>query len=138
LIRLPSSEAEKSALLAWASERIGHQMTGDAFGVTRRGALAAVVVFHNREHTRVSLSMASDDPHWSGREVFRLMAQYAFGELGVKVVVCTIDKMNKRCRRLAEGGGFQYQGKVPDGAPEGDVCIYTFHESQLREWRYAK
>lgn len=140
MIYVPRSPDENAELIEWAANRIENASfeKAQAVGVYRHGVLAAVAVFHDYRAPSIHISLAADSPRWATKEVMRFLAGYAFVTCGCKVIVATASKWNKPSRRLLEGLGFDYSGKIPDGAPDGDVCIYNLHYSKMKDWRYGE
>lgn len=136
----------------WVAKRIPGYEGSDfkpcsSLGVARDGNLLAGMIFNNfRPKSRdIHFTIAADSPKWASREVVSFVFNYVFNQLGCTRMTLIISKKNKRARKLAEGLGFQYEGKLRQGF-DGiqDAIIYAMLSKECRwlgenhEQKYAR
>jgi RimJ/RimL family protein N-acetyltransferase len=96
-------------------------------GVKKDGGVVGAVVFNNfRKLSRdIHLTVAGTESGWLRRGLIREIANYVFMQLGCIRLTVTMSKKNKRARKLAEGVGFVYEGKIRRGFDGiNDAVIY--------------
>ena len=114
----------------WMSERLAGYSPEEfkpcsSIGFVKDKQVIAGVIFNNfRPSCRdVHLTIAADSAGWISRDSLRTIFEYVFIQLGCLRLTVTIAKKNKRARRLAEGLGFEYEGKLRKGFDGVEDCI---------------
>ncbi len=136
----------------WMAERLTSQLADDfkpcsTLGIYRDSQIVAGVIFNNfrKESRDIHLTIAADSSKWASRGSLKVIFEYVFIQLGCIRLTVTIAKKNKRARKLAEGLGFQYEGKLRKGF-DGleDATIYGMLSEECRwigeryEQKYTK
>lgn len=124
----------------WVNDRFPGFNLGDfnsgvkaTLSVWREGVLEAGMIFSNYRGFEVELTIAAKSPRWATRDVLRAIFHVAFVQLGCVRFMVKIAKNNKRARKLAEGVGFQYEGKLRNGY-DGlkDAIVYGMLSRECR------
>jgi len=124
----------------WMSERLTRYSPDEfkpcsTLGFVKDKRVVAGVIFNNfRPSCRdIQLTIAADSPGWMSRDSLRTIFEYVFIQLGCIRLTVSIAKKNKRARRLAEGLGFEYEGKLRKGFDGVEDCIiYGMLHSECR------
>lgn len=133
------------AVAAWVASRLPH--VGEAgfgpcrgIGLAVEGKLIGGVVYHAylEKYRSVHLSMAATSPRWATPGTVRALLSYPFRDLGCVRVTMTIDRRNRRARRLAEGLGFKLEGVMRKGFGKADAVIYGMLSSEAERWLTSK
>jgi len=66
--------------------------------------------------------------NWANRLILSYIFDYAFNQLGVKRMTCSIRSDNEPSIRMVEKMGFELECKLEQAIPDGDVLIF-------RMWR---
>lgn len=126
--------ADKDRIYRFVSERIKHWEWGNftALGLERNGEIIAGVLFNEYvENTRCSIHCAGDG-NWLNREFLWMVFDYAFNQLGCKVIVNPVSVSNKPSMRFTEHIGFKPALLLEDGAEDGDLMIFTLHKKDCK------
>lgn len=67
----------------------------------------------------------------------RVVFDYAFRQLGCKVIIGLVPASNKRARRFDEHLGFKLKAEIPEGHPDGSLLIYAMRKKDCR-WLESK
>lgn len=121
---------------AWVANQLDAKPPGPctAIGIANETRLIAGFVFWGYTGRDVVLTVAATTPRWAQRRYLQVIGDYVFRQLGCARITAIISKKNKRARRVAEGLGFQVEGRLRRYAKDGDAIVYGM---LLEEWRMA-
>lgn len=102
-----------------------YRQGAQCFGMLRDGKIIACVLFDGYNGASIYMHVASSERNWVTREYIRAVFDYAFRQLGCRVIIGLVAESNLKARRFDEHLGFILTGKIPDGCPDGDLLIYT-------------
>ncbi|GLQ09256.1 hypothetical protein GCM10007913_11880 [Devosia yakushimensis] len=115
-------------MIAWAEAVIGCQFRPDAraIGLTRSGALIAVVVFDTFGPMECMVSVAAEQGRaWLNRAFIAAVASYVFLQCAFPRITCTISDNNAASKRFCEHFGCSLEGRKRGAGPNGeDMLIY--------------
>jgi len=121
---------------AWVSEKIGRKTpwkTDAAIGIVRRGELVGgIVVDDYYPGARCSMHCAGEGKYWLNREFLWTVFDYAFNQLGCKVIFNTAAGRNEESVKFTQHVGFKLLGRVPDGFGDDDMIILTMPKADCR------
>jgi len=120
----------------WVVERLpseGEYGEGQAIGFERDGRIVAGAIFTNFRGCDVEMSLAAESHYWAKPEVWSVLFDYTYNQLGCDRVTLFIAKKNKRARRLAEHVGFTLEGIHPRALTGGaTACSYGMINERCR------
>lgn len=120
----------------WVKERIGGQLEWGnitTLGLERDGELIAGVVYSGYlPGARISMSCAGGGKRWLNRAFLHAAFDYPFNQLGVRVIVNTVDSSNLDSVRFTEHIGFKEVGTVEQGFGDTDLIIFKMHRRDCR------
>ena len=120
---------QKERVGKWTAEHIGcgsDWRDYEAMGVEKDGELIAGVVFDDYvENTRCAMHCAGVGKNWLSKEFLFVLFDYAFRQLGCKVVVLTVDSENTDSVKFISHLGFEEKCRIEGGSPAGDLIIFT-------------
>lgn len=142
LVWVHHSEPEYEAVRQYLSRKIFRQSSaltdGSALVVLRGNKPVGAFLVHNWTGEAAEISVATDRPGIIGREVWRQLAQFVFGQLGCSVVLTRSDAGNKKVQRLMSALGANIV-KVPDARGVGrDETITTLTKAAWETSRFNK
>lgn len=109
-----------------------------AIGVMARGEIAAAALYHDYHRVgdggRIEMSFASASPCWAHPKIIGALLHYPFVQVGCHVVIATVKKKNRRCRKLLEGLGFGLCGCLPNWPYGEDTMIYALTRKSAERW----
>ena len=127
---LTMTSSNDELVVPWVAERILGYSPEDfepcsTLGISVNGVLTAGLIFNNyrKKSHDIHLTIAADSAGWISRSSLRTIFEYVFIQLGCIRLTVTIAKKNKRARRLAEGLGFEFEGKLRKGFDGVQDCI---------------
>ena len=120
---LIADEGAQPLLHAFLADRKLASPGAYLIGVTDRTGLAAVVGFHATTRRDLLVVAAADRASWCRPRILKLIAGYAFQQLGAGRVTAVVAKSNKRARRLAEGLGWKIEGALRRHAEDGGTSL---------------
>lgn len=125
-----------AGMLAWAAKVIGlprFKVDARAFGVTRDGALCAVVVYDCFSECDCNMHVASDGSRtWLTRKVLKYAFGYPFIELKLRRVTSLIPAKKVDAMAFNEGLGFRLEGYCPDAMPDDGIYIRGMTRKECR------
>ncbi len=116
-------------------ERTGGEWSAcaSAIGLEKNGELVAGVVFDNYNKANINMHVASDGSrNWLNREFLWFCFYYPFKMLGVKRITGLVAESNMAARKFDEHIGFEFETKLTDAAPDGDLLIYKMTPDKCR------
>jgi RimJ/RimL family protein N-acetyltransferase len=108
------------------------------FGMLRDDRIIACVLFDGHNGSSVYMHVASSATRWVTREYIRVVFDYAFRQLGCRVIIGLVAESNLKARRFDEHMGFAESGRIRNGCPDGDLIIYTMQRDECRWFEVAK
>lgn len=132
MIRLLFGQAP--GIIDWLKQRLpDYRRRGVTIAIAENDRLIAVCAYSGYNGVDVDITIAADSPAWCRRDILAALFGYPFRQLHCRRVTVQIEKPNRRARRLAEGLGFTYEGKLRRGAANGnDVMIYGMLRKECR------
>ena len=120
----------------WVADQVGQSGSwGDfqSFGQEQDGELIAGVVFSGYvKNGRVSMHCAGKGGRWLNREFLFACFDYAFRQLGCKVIVNPVGSNNEASIRFTKHIGFEEVCRIPDGAGDCDLIIFSMPRRMCR------
>ena len=117
----------------WVAKRINgvyHTETSRSIGLARGGVLVAGVIYENWNHRSIVCHIAAE-----GRMTPAYIAaifDYPFNVCQVDKIIVPVVSENSESIRLVEHMGFEEEGRIKDGHPEGDIVLYTLARDACR------
>lgn len=108
-----------------------------ALGFAKDGQLIGGVVYHAYRPPNIEMSIATISPDWCSRKGLKAIFEYPFNQLGCKRVTALCDSTNAKAINLVERLGYQHEGTLRQGHPDGDAEIYGMLASECR-WLISK
>ena len=118
----------------WVFDHFGSHfdpLSATALGVESDGQIVGGCVYEKFAGQSLVMHCAGTG-HWLTREFLRAMFAYPFVQLGVKKVIGPVDSSNEQARAFNEHLGFVPEAVIADGAPYGDLIMYTLTRQQCR------
>jgi RimJ/RimL family protein N-acetyltransferase len=105
-----------------------------ALGHIRGRKLVGGVVFHNYapQHGDIEMSLAFDRPPTPSRATLRRLFDFPFRQLGLHRISIRVAADNTPINRLAQGYGFQLEGRRREARLGADELIYGMLQSECR------
>ena len=94
-------------------------------GFLRGGTLEAAALFSGFQGFNVFFSIAAVSPSWATRANFRVICEFAFGELGVERITACVPGTSRNVHQLATRWGFRFEGIRRKGW-DGNVDLFEF------------
>jgi RimJ/RimL family protein N-acetyltransferase len=69
--------------------------------------------------------MAGKDARWCSPELMWFMFEYAFRQLKVRRMFCTVCSTNKRSLDMIRRAGWRSEHRIVDGTPTGDLLVFS-------------
>jgi RimJ/RimL family protein N-acetyltransferase len=69
--------------------------------------------------------MAGKDARWCSPELLWFMFEFAFRQLRVRRVLCTVGSKNKRALKMIQRAGWRSEHRIVDGTPDGDLLVFS-------------
>ena len=128
---------QKERVAAWVAERmVGGAVWGggyEALGVEQDGNLiGGVVVDEYVKDVRCSMHCAGDGKQWLSRKFLFAVFDYAFRQLGCRLIVSPVNSENTRSVKFISDIGFVEKCRIKDGSPEGDLIIFVMRREDCR------
>ena len=103
------------------------------FGLERRGAVVAAVVFEGINRYHCWMHMAVAPGQFVGREFIRTAFLYAFRACCVQTVRGYVEASNAAARNIDERLGFRVDALLSGAAKDGgDVIVYAMRRDECR------
>lgn len=127
---------QKDRVGAWVAERVRARSgwaNYEAIGLEKDGELVAGVVFDSYvEGARCCMHVAGEGRTWLNREFLWFCFQYAFVQMGCKVVVGLVNSDNDDALRFDRHLGFEEVARIPDGAGDCDLVVLAMQRKKCR------
>lgn len=125
-------------LLGWIAERTGgapmRSTAASAIGLHDGNNVVAAAMFHDWSGPNVFVHLAIDDPR-ATRKLFRLIGQYAFGQLGVKRLTLIAESSNVQAVKLHEKLGAVHEGTLAGAGRNEDDILISRLTPDCKVWR---
>ena len=105
-----------------------------SIGLLHDGVVVAGFLYDNYNGALCAMHVAADKFE---RWFLRMAFDYPFRQLNLKSVYGPIASTNKEACALAERLGGKLHTVIPEGHPDGDLCIYLMRRDECRFWRQA-
>jgi hypothetical protein len=69
--------------------------------------------------------MAGKDPRWCSPELLWFTFEFAFRQLKVRRVLCTVGSKNKGALQMVRRAGWRSEHRIVDGTPDGDLLVFS-------------
>ena len=92
----------------------------------------AGILYEDYNKANVMIHVASQGT-WDSPEFLHIIFDYPFNQLGVKRITGPIASNNTRAIALAERFGLEYETKLVDAHPDGDILIYKMTRERCKE-----
>jgi RimJ/RimL family protein N-acetyltransferase len=96
------------------------------------GLLVAGVVYSRFAGNTAFIDAAAAPNAHIPRVVLAAFVDYPFNQLGLQALFSHIREGNHRAVRIVTKIGFQFQSKIPQGYPDGDMLLYTLVRKDCR------
>ncbi|ABK44229.1 hypothetical protein Mmc1_1721 [Magnetococcus marinus MC-1] len=120
----------------WVSEKMVEPVqfgAGRALAAVDGSELLAAVLYQNYRDVDIEMAIAASHPRWAKRGVIGAFFHYPFVQLGCRRVTSLVAHTNRASQRLAEGLGFQLEGRCRQSYPAGqDALIYGLLKTECR------
>ena len=128
---------QKERVGKWVAERVRRTAPWEAFeaiGIEGEDGqlIAGVVVDSYVRDARCAMHCAGEGRRWLNREFLFACFDYAFRRLRCKVVACPVNADNADAARFLLHLGFYETGRVPDGAGDCDLLIFSMPRRMCR------
>lgn len=126
---------DKERIGVWVAERVGHATWGEyqALGVEQEGELIAGVVFDGYvKNGRCSMHCAGIGKRWLSREFLRVIFEYAFGQLGCKVILIPVPSDNDDSLHFNKHLGFEEVVRIEGGYGNADLVLLALPKDKCR------
>lgn len=127
---------DKYRVGAWVAARTGRTAPWgvfEAFGVEQDGQLIGGFVVDNYiQGVRCSLHAAGSTPAWTSRELFFVVFDYIFRQLGCGLVMNVVNVDNTPSMIGTARIGFTEVHRIPDGAGSCDLAIFVMRKAACR------
>ncbi len=132
---------QKEQVGKWVAERVNRTAPWGAFeaiGLEQDGRLIAGVVFDSyTRNARCSMHCAGEGRRWLNKEFLFACFDYAFRQLGCRVVINPVNSDNADSMRFTEHIGFKEVCRIPEGAGDCDLVIFAMPRRTCR-WLHMK
>lgn len=95
------------------------------------GSFLGGVIYTGFTGSMVMVHMAGIK-HWASPELTWVVFDYAFNQLGVKKVLCSVGSDNARSIDSIERLGFTLEHEIIDGIPGGSLRLYSMLRADCR------
>lgn len=118
----------------WVCEKAGgmYHPKNPAIGLLDNGVLKVGVYYDGFTGTSIAMHSRCDDPKTPNREFYRIIFDYPFNQLKVKVVRALVSTNNQKARRIDEKLGWKYETTLVDYFPDGDGIVYVMRKAECR------
>jgi hypothetical protein len=97
------------------------------------GRMLAGIWFESYTGTNMLMHVAAvPGSRWMSRYLLWYTFYYPFIEMGCKRVTGLVAETNYEARKFDERLGFKLEGRMKDGAPDGDILIYAMFRDECR------
>jgi len=123
----------------WVVDRVGGRFDSlsTAIGLEENERLIAGVLYNGCNKRSISAHIAGEGKSWMTRDFLHVIFDYPFRQLGVNVIIGTVDSENRAARHFDERLGFKLLSILPDAGPKADMCIYAIKANE-RRWLKLK
>lgn len=122
-------------IVEWVAQRtgeFGNYGAATGIGVARNGHIIAGVVFNEWNGVNVNQHVAASELNWMSRQLLWYCFDYPFNQLKVKRITAFMGQGNTAAIRLNTHLGFQYETRLKDAHPSGDVIIQVMRREDCR------
>ena len=127
---------QKDRVGEWVASRVGQNAPWGAFeaiGLEQDGELIAGIVLSGYvKDARASMHCAGEGKRWLNREFLFACFDYAFRQMGCKVLVNPVNADNADSIRFTKHIGFTEVCRIPDGAGDCDLVIFIMPRADCR------
>ena len=127
---------QSDSVSAWVAPRVGRSVAwkgATAIGLEQDGALIAGVVYDGYlAGARISMHCAGDGKRWLNREFLFACFDYPFRQLGVNVIINTVNADNADSIRFTRHIGFEEVARIPGGSGDCDLVIFALQRAKCR------
>jgi RimJ/RimL family protein N-acetyltransferase len=127
---------DKERVAEWVGAHINRPWKWHGFyamGVEEDDRLIAGVVFDSyAPNMRCSMHCAGEGRRWLSRTFLRMCFDYAFNQMGCRVVVNTVDSDNTDSLQFTTHTGFKEACRIKNGCGDTDLVILTLHREDCR------
>lgn len=122
--------------VAWVLARVGGNPATEysSIGVMDDGRIVAGAVFEGYNGRNMLVHMAIDEPV-AALSLFKAIARYAFGQLGLSRLTLTAESSNIRAVRLHEKLGAVVEGRLFGAGRDGDDILISRLTPDCKLWR---
>ena len=103
-----------------------------SIGLEQDGKIVAGFLYDNYNGALCAMHVAADR---FDREFLRIAFDYPFRQLDLKSVYGPVASTNTAACNLAIRLGGKLHTVIPDGHPDGDLCIFLMRRDECRYWR---
>ena len=132
---------QKERVGAWVAARVGMRAPWGAFsaiGLEQGGELiGGIVISGYVENARCSMHCAGVGKRWLNREFLFACFDYAFRQLGCKVIINPVDSTNTDSLRFTQHIGFSELCRIPEGSGDCDLVLFSMPRRTCR-WLHMK
>jgi RimJ/RimL family protein N-acetyltransferase len=133
--RVICSPEDKVRIGEWVYARTGGRFVPEvsqAIGLEKDGVLIAGAVYERYNGASMFAHLAIDDKRALTREFIRFNFQYAFNQIKVKKLVGLVSSANEAAIKLDKHFGYELEAVIKDGAPDGDMLVFTMTPEQCK------
>src|SRR5882672_1517579 len=69
--------------------------------------------------------MAGKDARWCSPELLWFMFEYAFRQLKMRRLLCTVSSDHKGSLDMIRRAGWRFEHRIVDGTPHGDLLVFS-------------
>jgi RimJ/RimL family protein N-acetyltransferase len=128
--------SDKERIAEYVSRKIDHYYWGNftALGIEKDGQIVAGVLFNDyKKNVKCSIHCAGEGKRWLNRTFLRMVFEYAFNQLGCRVIINYVCSTNKDSLRFTEHIGFKQHGSpIKDATENGDLVLFTYYKQDCK------
>ncbi len=126
---------DRNRVAYWVAQRIGQVVPWEgfnAFGVESEGEIVAGVVIHNINSSNAYCHIAIDKPSKAVFELFRVLADYSFRQLGLKRLTGVVPTDRPDIIKFDKKLGFEEEFVMKDAADNADMMFLVIWADKCR------